>query len=50
MARSAYFQAQVVGENIIGMIRGNGPKTKYVPNLAIEGALKLTVGKVRLLS
>lgn len=50
MARSAYFQARVVGENILSMIRGNDPKTKYVPNLAIEGALKLTVGKVRLLS
>ncbi|EFE43000.1 AMID-like mitochondrial oxidoreductase, putative [Trichophyton verrucosum HKI 0517] len=45
MARSAYFQARVVGENILSMIRGSDPKAKYVPNLAIEGALKLTVGK-----
>ncbi|EFR04579.1 oxidoreductase [Nannizzia gypsea CBS 118893] len=45
MARSAYFQARVVGENILSMIRGNGPTAKYVPNLAIEGALKLTLGK-----
>ncbi|KAI0005256.1 hypothetical protein F4779DRAFT_630147 [Xylariaceae sp. FL0662B] len=45
MARSAWFQAEVVHENIIALIRGRKPARTYVPNPELEGALKLTVGK-----
>ncbi|KAF4974635.1 hypothetical protein FZEAL_8494 [Fusarium zealandicum] len=45
MARSAWYQAQVVWQNILDMIRGKTPTARYVPNLEVEGTLKLTLGK-----
>ncbi|KAK2601698.1 hypothetical protein QQS21_004773 [Conoideocrella luteorostrata] len=45
MARAAWFQADVVHENILAMTRGKRPTKIYAPNLELEGALKLTVGK-----
>ena len=45
MGRAGAFQAEVVCQNIVAMIRGQLPRTKYKPNAA-EGAIKLTLGKV----
>ena len=46
MARAAFFQADVVRSNIMSMIRGQTASATYEPKPEIEGALKLTLGKV----
>jgi hypothetical protein len=45
MGRAGLFQGEVIVQNILAMIRGRHPTATYVPNLIIEGALKLTLGK-----
>lgn len=45
-ARAAGFQAAVVGQNIVTMIRKGRPMVVYKPNPEIEGALSLTLGTV----
>ncbi|KAK0654817.1 hypothetical protein B0T16DRAFT_424041 [Cercophora newfieldiana] len=45
MARAGWMQAPVVLDNILAMIRGKKPSRKYTPDLFIEGAIKLTLGK-----
>ncbi|KAF4955423.1 hypothetical protein FSARC_11855 [Fusarium sarcochroum] len=45
MARSAWYQAQIVRQNILDLIKGKKPTATYLPNLEVEGALKLTLGK-----
>lgn len=47
MARAGQFQAEIVQENIIAMISKRNPSTVYKPQLDFEGAIKLTLGKVR---
>jgi hypothetical protein len=47
MARAGLVQAQIVQHNILSLLRGNPDGLKhYVPE-AMEGALSLTIGKVR---
>lgn len=46
MARAGYFQAEVVSTNILKMIRGNTPTKLYRPMMDVEGAIKLSLGKV----
>ena len=46
MARAALFQADVVAKNILALIRGGSKLESYRPNVLIEGAIKLTLGKV----
>jgi apoptosis-inducing factor 2 len=46
MARAAWYQAEIVRQNILALIRGQKPSSTYVPNLEVEGSLKLTLGKV----
>lgn len=46
MGRAGLFQGEVIVQNILAMICGRAPTATYVPNLIIEGALKLTLGKV----
>jgi NADH dehydrogenase, FAD-containing subunit len=46
MARAGYFQAEVVSTNILKMIRGNTPNKLYRPMVDVEGAIKLSLGKV----
>jgi NADH dehydrogenase FAD-containing subunit len=45
MARAGWIQASIVLDNVIAMIRGRVPTRVYKPNLFIEGAIKLTLGK-----
>ncbi|OGM48091.1 hypothetical protein ABOM_002890 [Aspergillus bombycis] len=45
MARAGWMQAGVVLDNILAMINGQTPSRLYTPNLFIEGAIKLTLGK-----
>lgn len=45
MGRAGLFQGEVIVQNILDMIRGRHPAATYVPNLIMEGALKLTLGK-----
>ncbi|RSL42401.1 hypothetical protein CEP53_012216 [Fusarium sp. AF-6] len=47
MARAGWMQSRVVLDNILAMIQGNEPKQTYKPQLFIEGAIKLTLGKTR---
>jgi NADH dehydrogenase FAD-containing subunit len=44
MGRAGVFQAEVVCQNIVSMISGDGPRMKYQPS-DVEGAIKLTLGK-----
>lgn len=44
MARAAWFQAQVVADNILALIRGEKPSHFYKPKIFIEGSIKLTLG------
>ena len=46
MARAAFFQAEVVIENIQNLIKGRSSLSVYRPNVELEGAIKLTLGKV----
>ncbi|KAE8383475.1 hypothetical protein BDV26DRAFT_287661 [Aspergillus bertholletiae] len=45
MARAGWMQAGVVLENLLTMINGQTPSRLYTPNIFIEGAIKLTLGK-----
>ena len=45
MARAGMMQAELVRENIVAYIEGT-PLRKYSPILAMEGILKLSLGKV----
>jgi hypothetical protein len=45
MARAGIMQAETVRKNIVALIKGK-ELVKYTP-LALEGALKLSLGKVR---
>ncbi|KAJ5292226.1 hypothetical protein N7478_001477 [Penicillium angulare] len=45
MARAGYFQAEIVSENILNMIRGNAPNKLYRPMMEVEGAIRLSLGK-----
>ena len=47
MARAGQFQAEIVLANIIALINERNPSTVYKPRLDFEGAIKLTLGKVR---
>ncbi|RYO88690.1 hypothetical protein DL766_004430 [Monosporascus sp. MC13-8B] len=45
MARAGWLQGGVVLDNILAMIRGQTPSRTYTPNVFLEGAIKLTLGK-----
>lgn len=45
MARAGWMQSGVVLDNILAMTRGQPPSRLYEPNVFIEGAIKLTLGK-----
>lgn len=46
MARAVFMQSGVVRNNILDLIRGQGPSQKYTPQVWVEGLIQLTVGKV----
>ncbi len=46
MARAGIVQADIVSDNLNALIRGHEPVASYKPRPGIEGALKLTLGKV----
>jgi hypothetical protein len=47
MGRAAFYQADVVAHNVVATIKGRASKLKhYIPNVGMEGAIKLTLGKV----
>ncbi|KAF2441074.1 FAD/NAD(P)-binding domain-containing protein [Karstenula rhodostoma CBS 690.94] len=48
MGRAALFQAEIVIENIRKLIKRSKSLSTYKPNIALEGAIKLTLGKVSL--
>lgn len=50
MGRAGLFQGDIIVQNILAMIRGRAPAAAYVPNLFIEGTLKLTLGKASTLN
>ncbi|KAE8385094.1 hypothetical protein BDV23DRAFT_25484 [Aspergillus alliaceus] len=45
MARAGWLQSEVVLDNILAMIHGQTPSRTYTPNVFLEGAIKLTLGK-----
>jgi len=45
MARTGWVQANVVLDNILAMINGQTPSQTYKPNVFLESAIKLTLGK-----
>lgn len=45
-ARTAFVQAETVKDNILSLINGSKPNKIYSPQTEIEGAIKLTLGKV----
>ncbi|KAI8717334.1 Pyr-redox-2 domain-containing protein [Fusarium sp. LHS14.1] len=45
MARAGWMQSRVVLDNILAMIQGGEPTRTYKPQMFIEGAIKLTLGK-----
>jgi apoptosis-inducing factor 2 len=45
MARAGWRQSGVVLDNILGLIHGQGPSRTYKPDVFVEGAIKLTLGK-----
>ena len=45
MARAGWLQAGVVADNILAMIHGQEPSRTYKPNVFVERAIKLTLGK-----
>jgi hypothetical protein len=45
MARAGWRQAEVVLDNILANIQGRTSTHKYEPNVFVEGAIKLTLGK-----
>lgn len=48
MGRAGLFQGEVVVQNILAMIDNRTPMATYTPKLLFEGAIKLTLGKVRI--
>lgn len=48
MGRAGWTQAGVVLENILSTIQGQAASRQYVPDIFIEGAIKLTLGKTHL--
>jgi len=46
MARAVYVQAGIVRDNLLQMIKGGSPSKEYKPEIWMEGAIQLTVGKV----
>lgn len=46
MGRAAHLQARTVAANLMDAICGRPARTIYSPDPSIEGALKLTIGKV----
>lgn len=46
MGRAAWFQAEVVVNNISTLIRGESNLAVYKPHTVVEGSIKLTLGKV----
>ena len=46
MGRAGVFQGEVVVKNILAMIGNRNPTATYVPGQLVEGAIKLTLGKV----
>lgn len=46
MARAADCQSHIVASNIVSSIKNNTAPSKYQAALAVEGAIKLTLGKV----
>ena len=51
MARAGFYQAKIVAQNVLACIKGrDSSKLKlYKPDVGIEAAIKLTLGKVSLL-
>lgn len=50
MARAAECQSQIAASNIVSLIKSTTAPGTYQPVLAVEGAIKLTLGKVCYLS
>lgn len=46
MARAVECQSQIVASNIVSMIKSTTAPGIYRPVMAVEGAIKLTLGKV----
>ncbi|KAL2802315.1 hypothetical protein BJX63DRAFT_437992 [Aspergillus granulosus] len=46
MARAGFMQAEIVSQNILSLISGQPSAKIYKPNWFIEGAIKLTLGKM----
>ena len=46
MARAGQFQSDIVQANIVAMVKGQHPCITYKPRVDVEGAIKLTLGKV----
>jgi NADH dehydrogenase FAD-containing subunit len=49
MARAGLMQAEVAWENILAQIAGKTQLKNYVTLIGMEGILKLSLGKVRIL-
>ncbi|KAH7132273.1 hypothetical protein B0J11DRAFT_600698 [Dendryphion nanum] len=48
MARAGFFQSEIVVSNLLALIKGKNRELKqYKPDLAMEGSIKLTLGKSR---
>ena len=45
MARAGWMQSVVVLDNILAMVHGQTSSRTYQPNVFIEGAIKVTLGK-----
>jgi hypothetical protein len=46
MARAGFVQADIAQRNIVALIRGRKVDAVYIPQVDIEGSIKLTLGKV----
>ncbi|KAF2737833.1 FAD/NAD(P)-binding domain-containing protein [Polyplosphaeria fusca] len=44
MARAANFQAEVIVQNVLSLVKGQTAQKVYKPNMAFEGAIKMTLG------
>lgn len=47
MARAAECQSHIAASNIVSLIKSTTAPGIYQPVMAVEGAIKLTLGKVR---
>ncbi|PSN65459.1 putative amid-like NADH oxidoreductase [Corynespora cassiicola Philippines] len=50
MARAAFYQSEVVLQNLLSLIHGKKDLKPYKPQILIEGAIKLTLGKSKLVT